>query len=121
VNDLRKILLAIKGLPVISFLWRYWLILALLAIFAGLIFSNSLFAVVGMFIYIPALSLGSLAFALLLRNVFNDDTTDADADSGRFRREWDELEPKTRVTLTVVQILVYLFCVSIITAALASR
>lgn len=108
-------------IPVVSFFLRYWLIIALLAIFAGLIFSNALFSVVGMLLYLPALSLGSLATALLLRNVFNSETTDADADSGKFQQEWDQLDARTRVILTVAQILVYLLCVSMIAAALAVR
>jgi hypothetical protein len=111
----------VRHTPIVSFFLRYWLIVSLLSAFIGLIASNALFSVVGMLIYLPALSLGALSTALLLRNIFNSKTTDQDADTGRFNKEWDELDGRTRVILTVIQILVYLLCVSMITAALAAR
>ena len=111
----------VKHAPVVSFFLRYWLIIVLLVIFGGLVFSNALFSVVGMLLYLPALLLGSLSAALLMRNVFNSGTTDKDADEGRFNKEWDELDSRTRVILSVVQLAVYLLCASIIAAALASR
>ncbi len=111
----------LRAMPVVGFVLRYWLIISLIAAFACLIFSNKLFAVVGMLVYLPALFIGAMAQALLARNILNNDTTDKSARTGQIKREWAEMDGKTRVILTKIEFLVYLLCASLITAALALR
>jgi len=97
----------LKTLLLFQFIARYWVLLVLLGLFLTLIFSNVLFKAVGAVFCFPVLALGAMAAALLLRNVFNGETSDDDADTGRFVQEWRALDPRTRVILSVVQILVY--------------
>lgn len=97
----------VRNTAIVAFFLRYWWLLLLVVLASLLIFSDVLFKAVGMLVYLPVLVLGSMSVALLLRNVFNSETSDDDADTGRFTAEWKKLDPKTRVILTVVQILVY--------------
>lgn len=117
MNTINKLL----KLPVISAIARYWVLFTVLALLAVLLITNVLFAVVGAMLWIPALVLGCMGSALLLRNVFNAETTDKDVDSGKFEAEWGSLDSKTRITLTVVQILVYFLGACIVAAAIAMR
>lgn len=108
-------------LPVIAAIRRYWVLFTLLALCGGLLLSNLLWPVFGAFLWVPALSLGAVGTALLIRNVFNSKTSDLDADSGRFEREWHDLDSRTRVILTVVQLSVYILAAAIVAAAIACR
>jgi hypothetical protein len=118
-NFLLKTFRTFRHLAVVSFLGRYWLLLLILAILAALLITNVLWTVTGAMLWVPALTFGAMATALLLRNIFNKSTSDEDADSGRFDQEWDKLDAKTRVVLTVIQILVYFLGAAIIAAAVA--
>lgn len=102
----------------VKYIVRYWPLLVMVGLAVGLALSNTLFQAMGTLIYLPVLVLGAAAVALLLRNILHHDTSDADADSGRFVREWKELSMDARVKLTVLQFLVYFLGACWIAAAL---
>lgn len=102
----------------IKYLARYWTLLVIVGLAIGLALSNALFQALGTLIYLPVLVLGAAAVALLLRNILHHDTSDADADSGRFALEWRALPAETRVKLTVLQFIAYFVGACWIAAAL---
>lgn len=111
----------LRGLAVVSFFARYWIILLILGILAAVIITGVLWTVAGAMIWIPALTVGAMATALLLRNIFNRQTTDADADSGRYDEMWEGLDDKTKVLYTIVQLLGYFIGACIVAASMALR
>ena len=102
----------------INYLKRYWILLVLWLASSAAVWTNVTFLMLGTVLYVPFLALAAFLIALLIRNVFNTDTTDADSDSGRFAREWNEISVERRVTLTVVQILVYFLGTCLIAASI---
>ncbi|CAN5326931.1 hypothetical protein BH09VER1_BH09VER1_48970 [soil metagenome] len=102
----------------LKYLSRYWILLVIVALAVGLALSNTLFQAVGTLIYLPVLVLGAAAVALLLRNVLHHETSDADADSGRFTSEWRALPAEARVKLSILQFLAYFIGACWIAAAL---
>ena len=120
-NDKRPTIKKLNATPVLGVFTRYWILFVVLAVLAALIVSNILFSVVGAMLWVPAGVLASMGSALLARNVFNSQTSDKDADTGRFEAEWNNLDLRTRVILTVAQLLVYFLGACIIFASIASR
>jgi hypothetical protein len=101
-----------------AFVARYRVLLALFALAVALIFSNVLFDAIGAMIYLPALTIGASLSALLLRNVINRDTTDADADSGYTTRAWRRLGYRDRALWAKIEILAYFLGACLIASAL---
>jgi len=103
---------------VIGFLCRYWLLLLLCVAFLLITTSDKLFILLGTAIYAPfGVTLAALC-GLLLRNVFNHETTDADADSGLYVDQWRALSPQQRFTFTFWQWIAYFLGACLIVAAL---
>ncbi|MGC4013419.1 MAG: hypothetical protein QM755_02715 [Luteolibacter sp.] len=99
--------------------FRHWLLIGLFIAFALIALNDRVFAAVGTFAYAPALvTLGALC-ALLLRNVFNADTTDADSDSGYTRDTYKTLTPRERLLISKVEFWIYLLAAAHIIAAIA--
>lgn len=105
----------------INFVKRYWVLLVLWLAASVVAKFNIAFLYLGLIIYIPFLTLSAFLVGLLIRNVFNSETSDHDSDSGQFTREWKALPPEKRVTLSVYQLLVYFMGACLIAAAVASR
>ena len=101
-----------------AFVARYRVLLVLFALAVALIFSNVLFDAIGAMIYLPALTIGASLSALLLRNVINRDTTDADADSGYTARAWKRLGYRDRALWAKIEILAYFLGACLIASAL---
>lgn len=120
-NDKHPTFTKLNSTPVVGVFTRYWILFLSLVILSALIISNILFSVVGAMLWVPAGVLASMASALLTRNIFNSQTSDRDADTGRFAGDWDLLDARTRVILTVGQILVYFLGSCIIFSSIASR
>ncbi len=94
------------------------MLLVLFALAVALIFSNVLFDAIGAMIYLPALTIGAALSALLLRNVINRDTTDADADSGYTARRGGGLGIATARCGQKIEILAYFLGACLIASAL---
>lgn len=109
----------VLGNALAAYFKRYWVLLALFGIAVALIFSNVIFDALGTMVYLPALTLGAALSALLLRNVINRDTTDADADSGYTARAWKRLSARDRAIWAKVEILAYFLGACLIASALA--
>lgn len=103
----------------IGFFHRYWLLLLVFTGFALLALNDRVFQLVGTFAYAPALVTLAALCALLLRNIFNHETTDADADSGLFVDQWRALSPQQRFTFTFWQWIAYFLGACLIVAAIA--
>lgn len=105
-------------LPIVSYFKRYWLLLILFGLFLAVSLNDLLFKVAGTLIYGPTLILGAMIVALLIRNIFNADTTDADADSGYTAREWKNQSAEFRLRWAKIEILVYFLGGCIVLSAL---
>lgn len=108
-----------RNTALIAFFGRYWWLFVIFAAAVLIIFSNVLFDALGLLIYLPAFTTGAAITALLIRNVINRDTTDADADSGYTTRAWRKLPSRDRVIWSKIEILVYFLGACLIAAALA--
>ena len=85
------------NIPILSYLSRYWHLLALLTLAIFLVQSEALFQRFGMFVYIPAGPLAAVVLALLIRHLFFRQTLDLDVHSGDFVMWWKALPPRDRV------------------------
>lgn len=115
---MKNLLNKLANLPWIKFIRRYWVLLAATALFLILALSNTLFSILGTFVYIPALTLAGMVSALFLRNVFNSKTTDDFSDRGLYDLEWEKLDGKTKVIISVVQIGFYFIGACIVASGL---
>lgn len=102
---------------IINFFKRYWpLILGLILSFA--IFTNDvLFGFLGTVIYVPALAFLGILTAILLRNIFNSNTTDKYVDEKGYNKDFHDLPPREKVWLTTLQFWVYLIFAGMIIMA----
>ncbi|BCU77879.1 hypothetical protein [Luteolibacter sp. LG18] len=107
------------NLPLFNYLRRYWLLIAVFSGFAIMALNDRVFALVGTFAYAPALVTLAALCALLLRNVFNAETSDADVDNGLYTDAWKALSPIERVRLTFWQWIAYFLGACLIVAAIA--
>ncbi|MGE9268310.1 MAG: hypothetical protein ACQKBY_09455 [Verrucomicrobiales bacterium] len=103
---------------IIDYLKRYWMLLAVLAVLIIAYVSGVLGVTVRGALLIPIFLLTSAAGALLLRNVFNRDTTDPYVDGKRLKEEWNTLSPFQRVLLTKLEFIAYLVAGCLIAAGL---
>jgi len=104
---------------ILSYLHRYWLLILVFFAFAALALNDHVFALVGTFAYAPALVTLAALCALLLRNVFNHETSDADVDSGLYTDAWKALSPLERVRLIHWQWIAYFLGACLVVAAIA--
>lgn len=102
----------------IRFVRRYWILIVLWLCSLVVMVNNAVFGLVKTLVFVPTYALTAMLVALLIRNVFNVDTTDRDSDTGRFVQDWNDLDPKTRAELTVKQMGTYFLGVCLIAAAL---
>lgn len=102
-----------------NFIKRYYKLLAVAALFIVLSRFDAVFSLIGTFLYLPALVAAAAATGLLLRNLFNDKTSDAHVDSGEYVKVWNELEPKERFKYTYWQWITYFIGACIVAAAIA--
>jgi hypothetical protein len=103
-----KIKLPSSKLPIIGYIKRYWILLAVITILIWAYTSGALALTMRGALLIPIFTLIAGASALLLRNVYNRKTTDRYADdSDKIKVDWDELTPLQRILITKAEFLVY--------------
>jgi hypothetical protein len=102
------------NIPILSYLKRYWWVLLLVIVTFTIGRNDGVWAVLDAFAVFPVLFCVSWAFALLWRNLFNRNTTDAFVDSGRFKTAFNALSEEKKVELTMMQMNGYVLAGSII-------
>ena len=116
---LPKIKLPSSKLPIIGYIKRYWILLAVITILIWAYTSGALALTMRGALLIPIFTLIAGASALLLRNVYNRKTTDRYADDKDWiTKDWDSLTPFQRIVITKGEFLIYFFGGSIIAAGL---
>jgi len=109
------------NLPILSFLRRYWWLIVILYIGYVMVRSESVFAVLDVFGYLPLAFASWVGLVLLWRNLFNRKTTDQYVDSGRYVKDFDSLPAREKVWFTMIQAGCYLVGGAIITAAIVGN
>lgn len=108
-----------KNIPILSYIKRYWFMLAILAVLIYAYKSGSIALAMRGALLVPIFILISAASVLLLRNVLNRKTTDPYVDDKLWlKRDWADLTPFQRVLLTKVEAAAYFLGASIIAATL---
>jgi len=114
-----KIKLPSSKLPIIGYIKRYWILLAVIAILIWAYTSGALALTMRGALLIPIFTLIAGASALLLRNVYNRKTTDRYVDDkDSITKDWDSLTPFQRIVITKGEFLIYFFGGAIIAAGL---
>lgn len=109
----------ISKLPIIGYIKRYWILLAVIAILVWAYASGALALTMRGALLIPIFTLLSGASALLLRNTFNRSTTDKYVDDKQWiKRDWGNLTPFQRILLTKIEFACYFVGGCIIAAGL---
>lgn len=112
--------------------FRYWVLLVVVLVNLGVNLAkwstvdpetgelvwHSLFGWAGSLAYAPMYVSLAMALALYIRSVVNRETTEMESINGEFVTWWKDLDPKTKVILTVIQLLIYLVCASLIISSL---
>ena len=108
-----------KNIPFLTYLLRYWLLLVALIAALLLSLNEAAFQHAGALVYLPVLALGAAVAATLVTHLWFRQTIDADTHDGTFLAQWQALDARTRVILTVAfRAAVFLGC-CLIAAALA--
>lgn len=121
-------------LPIVSYLRRYWWVIAIIVATFLLARWDAAFAVLDIFVYFPVVFAISVAFPLLWRNLFNRNSTDAYIDTkvpvmgangkvkqiSKIAQDFKDLPDRDKVWLATIQSLAYFIASAIITAALAA-
>jgi hypothetical protein len=116
---LPKIKLPSSKLPIIGYIKRYWILLAVITILIWAYTSGALALTMRGALLIPIFTLIAGASALLLRNVYNRKTTDKYVDEkDLIKNDWENLTPFQRIAITKAEFLIYFFGGSIIAAGL---
>ena len=94
-----------RGVPVLSFVGRYWKLVIFNVLLVQAALSDGVFATIGHLVYLPAVGSSLLTCTLLLRHLFFHQTLDADAvgsrnHPSRFVTEWRALHPELCQKLT---------------------
>ena len=114
-----KIKLPSSKLPIINYIKRYWILLAVIAVLIWAYTSGALALTMRGALLIPIFTLIAGASGLLLRNVYNRKTTDRYADDKDWiTKDWDSLTPFQRIVITKAEFLIYFFGGAIIAAGL---
>jgi len=114
-----NILNILKALPVLGYIKRYWILLAVIAILVWAYASGALALTMRGALLIPIFTLLAGASGLLLRNTFNRSTTDKYVDNKELiKRDWDSLTPLQRIVLTKAEYAVYFLGGCVIAAGL---
>lgn len=111
----------ISKLPVVSYVRRYWWVLALLYLAYLAARSDDLFKILDIFVYLPLAFVAWVTLPLLWRNLFNARTTDKFVDSGNYAKSFNDATSEKKVELTVQQMNGYLIGSAIIVHALLSN
>jgi len=105
--------------PVLDYLKRYWILLAVIAVLIWAYTSGALALTMRGALLIPIFTLIAGASALLLRNTFNRKTTDKYvSDKDLIKRDWDSLTPMQRILITKSEYAAYFLGGCIIAAGL---
>lgn len=107
----------LKKLPGISYLRRYWWVLLAVMLTYAALRSDSLFAVVDIFVYLPVAFALWVALPLAWRNLFNRRTTDEFVDQKRAVSAFADLTEREKTWFTMIQMGFYLLGSAIIVAA----
>ena len=107
------------NIPILTYLQRYWFLLALAAGSVALTFSNTLFSRLGSLLYVPALVLVAVACNLLVTHLWFRETIDKETHDGTFLTEWRGLTAERRVTLTIAVRIAIFIGTCLIAAALS--
>lgn len=103
-------------IPIVSFVARYWWVILVTLACIWLVFSPGAFALLDLFIYLPAAFGLTFGLPLLWRNVFHAKTTDKDVDDGFYQLAYRSLDARTRVLIVTFQWIGYVIASSIIVA-----
>jgi len=106
-------------MPIIGYIKRYWILLAVIAILIWAYTSGSLALTMRGALLIPIFTLIAGAAGLLLRNVYNRKTTDKYVDNKDWiSRDWADITPFQRLLLTKIEALAYFLGGCVIAAGL---
>ena len=106
-------------LPIITYLKRYWPLLLVLGVLIYAYTSGTIGVAMKGLLLIPIFTLTAAASGLLLRNVYNRQTTDRYADEKELiRKDWDSLTPFQRILFLKGEALTYFIGGSLIAAGL---
>lgn len=106
---------------IISFLRRYWWVIALVIGAYLLARWDAAFRVLDVMAYLPLLFAAWVAFPLAWRNIFNRDTTDKYIDNKGPKEDFWAMSPKDRMFYTLGQFAAYLIGSAIVVHALATH
>lgn len=87
----------------VGFLRRYWAILTIIVGAVWAVASPTAFAIFDVLVYLVAAFAATLGLPLIWRSWFHRRTSDADIESGFYKKAWKELPDSTRVILITVQ------------------
>ena len=108
-----------KKLPIITYLKRYWPLLAVLGVLIYAYTSGTVGVAMKGLLLIPIFTLTAAASGLLLRNVYNRATTDRYVDDKEWiTKDWDSLTSWQRILITKVEALTYFAGGALIAAGL---
>ena len=107
------------NIPILSYIKRYWILLAVIGILIWTYTSGALALTMRGALIIPIFVLISAAASLLLRNVFNRKTTDKYVDHKTWiALDWSNLSPFQRILITKIEFLTYFLGGCIVAAGL---
>lgn len=118
---MKSLLEKIRSFPLVSYLARYWWVVAILWVAYVAARADSVFAVLDVFAYLPLAFAAWVALPLLWRNIFNRNTTDRYVDEKKYQEDFQKLDYAHKVDLTVRQMGHYLIGSAIIVHALLSN
>lgn len=113
-NTTKTISERLSEIPVISYFWRYWWVLALIVASVALVLSPTAFSVIDLFVYIPFAFALAFGLPLIWRYVFHSKTTDHDVRTGFYWKEYQKLMPRDRVMLVTFQWVAYVIASALI-------
>ncbi len=90
------------NIPFITFLGRSWHLILLAIVSVLLTLNHRAFDLFGPLLFIFAVASLAAVLSRLIVHLHYRDTIDADSHSGLYDREWQALDARTRLILTVV-------------------
>lgn len=119
MNTKQNKIMNLLKLPIISYIKRYWILLAATALLIWAYTSGTLALTMRGALLIPIFTLVAAASGLLLRNVFNRRTTDKYVENESWiTRDWADLTPFQRILLTKIEYAIYFLGGCVIAAGL---
>lgn len=96
-----------NNIPFLTYLQRYWLPLLATVAFVSLCLNDWAFQHFGALIYIPAVAMVSITTMLLIVHLLFRETIDKYIHAGDFVKEWQTIEPRLRVIITMSVLAVF--------------